>query len=402
MRDEFLGLIEELRSEEASIHRLFNGEGEGVRQGRAARKAKDPAYAEHLSEAVVFIGEVMSGKRPAHHLQEAMTTSDFPLLFGDVIDRMLLANYREAPAVYRNFCKISQVRDFRTVKRFAVDGAEGVLDQVAQQAPYPEGSLAEASYSYAVAKYGRRLPFAWEVLINDDLSSFTDVLQRLGRAARRTEQKFATQLYVDANGPHASLYTAGNKNIVSAANGASATNPALSISGLQDAFLVLGAMRDADGEPIVVDVVHLVVPPALEIVANNILNATELILGGQGQTGGGGVAAQALRVANWMRTRTKLSVDPYIPVVATTNGNTSWFLFADPGDSRPALEIGFLRGHEEPETFIKSPNALRAGGGEDPQNGDFDTDSIDYKVRHVLGGSRISGKATVGSNGSGS
>jgi hypothetical protein len=105
-----------------------------------------------------------------------------------------------------------------------------------------------------------------------------------------------------------------------------------------------------------------------------------------------------------MKNRVRLSVDPYIPIVASSsNGSTSWFLFANPNNGRPALEIGFLRGHESPEIFIKAPNAQRVGGGNvNPMDGDFDTDSIQYKVRHVLGGVTQDNKMSVASNGSGS
>ena len=104
-----------------------------------------------------------------------------------------------------------------------------------------------------------------------------------------------------------------------------------------------------------------------------------------------------------MASKTRLSVDPYIPIVASTaNGNTSWWLFAAASIGRPAIEIGFLRGHESPEIFIKSPNVQAAGAGSvDAMNGDFDTDSIMYKVRHVFGGTQLDPKATVMSNGSG-
>lgn len=50
------------------------------------------------------------------------------------------------------------------------------------------------------------------------------------------------------------------------------------------------------------------------------------------------------------------------------------------------MEIGFLTGHETPELFMQSPNAVRVGGGAvDPMDGDFRTDSIDWKVRYVFG-----------------
>jgi hypothetical protein len=53
--------------------------------------------------------------------------------------------------------------------------------------------------------------------------------------------------------------------------------------------------------------------------------------------------------------------------------------------------------------FIKTGNQQRVGGGGvDPMNGDFDTDSIKYKVRDVIGGTLEDPKSFVGSNGSGS
>jgi len=384
----FLEAIENIRAEEASVQRLFSpADGQGIRSFH-----KTQQYMSRLAEAAQFMADVFEGRRPAYHLQEAMTTSDFPYLFGDILDRQLLANYRETPAVYQNYCKTATVRDFRTVKRFYTSGAEGVLDKVEQQSEYPETSLGEGYYSYSVSKYGRRIPFSWETMINDDLDALKDMPARFGRAARRTEQKFATELYVDSTGPHASLYTEGNSNIVT-------SNPGLSIAALQTAMQILAEQTDADGEPIVIDAVHLVVPPALSITASNILNALQIELAESG-----GTSNQKLIAVNWMKNKLKLHVDPYIPIVASSsNGNTSWFLFADPGNNRPAIEIGFLRGHIEPEIFIKAPNAQRVGGGMvNPLDGDFDTDSIQYKVRHVLGGARMDPKMTVASNGSGS
>jgi hypothetical protein len=274
-----------------------------------------------------------------------------------------------------------------------ISGAEAVLVEVPQQTIYPSAKLDEAYAEYRVLKYGRRLPFSWETMINDDLQALQDVPQRFGRAARRSEDKYATQLHVDANGPHASVYTGGNKNQVS-------TNQVLSIGALQSAFTTLAAQVDADSEPIMIDAVILEVPPSLEITARNILNAIEITA----VTGGGGDAIQGMRIVNWMRNKVTLAVNPYIPLVASSsNGTTTWFLHVSPSSGRPAFEMGFLRGHTEPEIFVKDPNARRVGGGGvNPMDGDFDTDSIEYKVRHVFGGAVMDPIMTIGSDGSGS
>lgn len=388
---EVLELLETMAAEDASRDRLFRGEGRGVRESMHRGTAR---YDDAFDGLLDLYESGMNGSfRAWARFKEAMTTSDFPLLFGDILDRQMLGKYQETPQHWSKVAKRATVRDFRTVSRFTMDGAEGVLATVPERTEYPAARLTEGRYQYAVQKRGRRVPFSWEAMINDDLDALKDIPERLARAARRSEDRFVTELYADANGPHASLYTVGNANIVTG-------NPALSTAGLQTAMGVLGAMLDADSEPIVVEMVTLVVPPALEVTARNILNAIHI----EALTGGGGIAAQGLRVENWMRNRVELVVNPYLPLVSSTaDGNTAWYLFASPSVGRPALEIGFLRGYEQPQIFMKSPNATRVGGGPlDPMDGDFDTDSIQWKLRHVFGGMRLDPKSTVASEGDGS
>ena len=398
---DFLDRIETVQAEEADVHRLFGGSGasyRGVQKG-LKRRWGPQKYNRMMYEAMKLTADVFEGKKHLHLLQEALGTADFPLLFGDIIDRQLLANYRETPQTYRNYCRVSTVPDFRLVKRFMINYAEGRLPRVEQLAEYPEVKLGDGVFQYGVAKYGKKIPFDWETMINDDLDALKDIPARFGRSARRTEEFFATTLFVDANGPIAGFYNTANKNRIHTENGASSNNPALTIQGLQDAILVLDSMLDFDGEPIVVDAVHLVVPPGLRVTAQN---GTELWI--NLATATTSPPQQQLHTVNWMKGMVKLSVNYYIPRVATSaNGNTSWWLFADPGTSRPALEMGFLRGHEDPEIFSKDPNAMRIGGGTATLlDGDFDTDSIQYKVRAVMGGVQIDPRATVASNGSGS
>lgn len=395
---DFLDLLETVRSEEASVQRMFGDAGRGVRSMRR----DDPRYQRSLSEAAALIDSVVSGRRPMYALQEAMSTSDFPLLFGDIIDRTMLARYREWQSVWEQTARRGTVRDFRTVRKFVVDGAEGILSQVDQGAEYPEASVNEGKYDYAVKKYGRRVPLLWETFVNDDLDALRDLPDRLAKAARMSEERFAAELYADTTGFDLTFFSTANKNIINPTTlgGGSTTNPPLSVSALQQAFQVLWSQKDADGNPIFSGQVRLVVPPALAVVARNILNATEL----RAAAGGGvGTAGDQLISSNWMAGEiANVTVNPWLPVISTTNGNTTWYLFSDPGIGRPAMEMGFLRGHETPELFLKSPNATRIGGGMvGAEEGSFETDGIDYKVRHVFGGSLLEPKAAVASNGSG-
>lgn len=385
---EILDLIESYNARDASERALYAREGRRVRGGR-----NDPKYKRSLLEALNLYNAVLKGRVRVDRLQEAMTTSDFANLFADILDRQLLQKYQHRNVMWDQIARRGRVRDFRKVKRFTLDGGEAVLDEVPQNTEYPAAAVTDGKYEYSVKKFGKRLPFTWEDFINDDLDALRDMPDRLANSARFSEEKFFTSLFAASTGPNATFYSSGNKNLVTG-------NPALGIQGLTTGFQVLAAQKDSDGNPIYIDAVTLVVPPAQEITALNILNATEIVAA----TGGGdGTGNDQLRVTNWMRNRVKLVVDPWLPIVDTTSGNTAWYLFANPSVGRPAMEIGFLTGHETPELFMAAPNAVRVGGGAvDPLDGDFRTDSVDYKVRYVFGGTLMDPKSSVSSSGAGS
>lgn len=384
-------------AEQASPSWLNEGAGHSIRGIRRRRQA-DAGYKQRLMEAAHLYDKVLKGDSyAALKFSEAMSTSDFSILFADILDRQLLGSYQDWPSTWQNYARRGTTRDFRTVKRFFVDGGAATLDEVPERAEYPEAALTDGKYEYAVTKRGRKLDISWETLVNDDLDAFRDLPMVLGRAAKLTEDKFVTDLYAGTTGPDSTFFAAGNNNIVT-------SNPALSVTALQTAFTVMGSQKDTDGNPIFVQGVYLVVPPALEVTANNIINATEIVTA----AGSGGTDSQAgrpdrLRAINWMRNRVQVIVNPWLPIISTTNGGTSWYLFASTMAGRPAMELGFLRGNEQPAVFIKAPDSMRIGGGMSPsEDGDFETDSVRHKVRHVLGGTLMDPKMAVASNGTGS
>jgi len=393
---ELLELIDTISARDASIQRLYAREGFNVSRGNV----RDPRFQRRLVETVRFLHGIYTGQIPRYHLQEAMSTSDFPLLFGTIIQRQTLASYREWPATWRAIAKVVTVPDFRLVQRdYDPFGGDTRLEEVKELALYPAASLDEISpLTYKIKKYGRRMPFSWEAMVNDVTNKLKDTPIRFGRAAVRSEQYYFTSLYVSSTGPRSTVYSNTNKNIINQANGAVANNPALSILGLQDGFTVLYKQRDPiSGEPIMIEAVILEVPPSLTLIAQNILNATQIIIGADS-------ADQRILTNNWMRSNVTLVVNPTLEMIDTTHGATAWYLHASASVGKPLFEAAFLQGYETPQLFMKSPDAIRIGGGGlvDPMQGSFDDDSIDYKIRHCYGGIIIDPLASVASNGSGS
>lgn len=364
------------------------------RRERAVRLRNDPRWKMAVAECGNLFADVYAGRRPDWHLKEAMTSADFPNIFGDLLYRQLLGNYTPYPVTYPNYMRIAELNNFRKLHMYALDGGQGALTvPMKEREPYKEVAFVESPYSVSVSKYGRRYGISMEMVINDDLNAFQQRPLMMATGARRGEEYLATTMLCDVNGPHAGFFTSGNKNIVTA-------NPALSFAGLQTAYKVLAAQKDKDGEPITITAVRLVVTPNDEIVANNILNAREVRV-----SEAGGTTNQLAYIQNWMAGRVTISVNPYIPIVASSATANPWFLIAEPNDmtQRPAFVFAFLRGRRQPQLFLKDPDAVPlSGGAPDPLDGDFDHDGIDYKLRHFFGAAQIDPKMAVASNGTGS
>lgn len=374
---EFLDLVESINAEAASADKLFGGEGKRI------VPRNTPEYKKNLAEAANLVANLVQrgSKLDMYRFQEALSTSDFPIYFGDILDRQILASYAETPQSYTQWAKVSEVADFRPAKRYAMDGGEAALKTVDELGEYKSVKRSESQISFSVKKFGARFDISWEALIDDDLSLLTDQPTRFGKAARRTEEKECTKLLMDDT-----FFSESNDNLIE-------SNP-LTVQNLQKAIEKFTAKVDEDGEPIMVGPAILMVPPALEVTANNILNASEFL------TWDGGQESFKMRTNNWLQNKLKLVVNHYLPVLDKEHGSDTYYLMADPSAARGAVEFAFLRGHRSPELFMKSPNAMAVGGAAAGATaGDFDHDAIGYKVRHVMGGTTIDPKCALKSVG---
>jgi len=353
---------------------------------------KDAAYAQRLQEAVALIENTdgMPSHLREYKLKEAMGTSDFPLLFADTLERDLLARHKTIVPQMRQVCKLGTVRDFRTKKIFRIDGLTTRLQKVAEKGLYLAAEMDEKKYEYSLDKWGRKVDFSWEMLINDDLGAFRDIPQRLADACKQTEEYFITSLFWDADGPLDSYFSVAN-------GGAAVAKTALNIGNLQDAVEAMSAYKNADGEPILNRPAYLVISPALEFEARTILTSSnKMWLADADDVTPPAAYGTRNAIASY---GLKLIVNPWIPIIDTTKGATTWALFSDPRNIA-AAEFGRLRGRQNPELWMKTSNQVRVGGGaSSPFDGDFETDNIFYKVRYPMGGTTLDGRAGWASDG---
>lgn len=406
-------------------------------------RATDPrVYETKVREAQRLIDNVtrIGGLYERWRLQEAMTTSDFPYLFGDVLDRSVLANYAETAYTWNLYAFRKILTDMRLARMFRIDRGASVLDGpivprsvpgpsgtgpagIEQITEYPMSSRVATDYTDQLFKYGQRMDYSFETFLNDDLDALRDTPAMLGRAARRTEEKRVTKLFAQtatgtpANpsvtpGPNTTFFNAGNNNmLLTGVRGyAGVQNPPFSSDALAAAIELIAQQTDLDGEPISIENLILVYPPSLKVAVKNVLGAKTLwtnapIQGGSLTLSGSGGTATAynatrLEVANWASGLVREALNYYLPIVDTTYGTTAWYLFVDPNQGRPAMQLSFLRGREMPQLFMGSTNQIAIGQGAigpgagpnlggamvNPMEGDFENDAVRYKIRHFLGG----------------
>ena len=300
-----------------------------------------------------------------------MSTSDFPLLFGDFLNRSLASRYAVAQPVWRRFAARQVVRDFRPSKILDFMGAGGVLDRVPEYGEYPARSFEESEFATTLAKYGDRLQWSWEMQVNDDLGAFDTAPQALTRGATSTEDYVATSVLCDAAGPNSALFS-------------DIDNVPLTAANLEAAYQSITDVVDEDGNPIDVGTPILVVPQALSLTAKNIVQTTQV----RTQTGTGSGSTLTDISGNGLSADPEIVVNRWLTAInKDAKAKTTWYLLPDPNGIRPAVYETFLRGYETPDLRVKADAGMRLGGGSvDPAEGSFERDDVQYRVRHVVGG----------------
>lgn len=348
-----------------------------------------PVRGIRLSEAAQarFLDLIGNAERmPAHRheylIKEALTTSDFPALFGLTLEQQVLAKYRAVVADWRRYTKTKTVTNFNVHRRHKIYGNDNYLPRVAEKGEYLVRPSGTGYYSVQVFKHGAQFDISWEATINDILGAFEDIPERFATAAIRTLARDVTGLYAVAAGPNPALFGAPIVDV----DGQNVINVGvlpLTIPNVEATLALMAVQPDPNGEPISVRGIHLVLPPALEFTGRAIL--TSALKQWTEVGAGAGVPMPTTNILPQLGLQ--LHIDPFLPVVDTSGAAArTWYLFAEPSQGE-AMEMDFLRGYEEPEICMKASDKVSAGGAAlSPFSGDFGTDNVFYRVRMVHGG----------------
>jgi hypothetical protein len=270
------------------------------------------------------------------------STSDFPIILGNTINRVLRAEYDLARPTFREWATQATATDFRE-KTIAQFGEVGDFKEIKEGGEYQETTLGEAKESYRITKYGRKIAVTWESIVNDDLSAFSRIPRKIADAATRKQSDIVYALLA-ANpemGDGVALFHANHGNL--------GTAGAISVDALGEMRKKMRNQKGIDRK----DFLNLT--PSILLVGPNY---EQLALQFTSQNYVAALPGNQNVWAGMMR-----------PIVEARITGNAWYGIAD-RRAIDTLEFAFLEG--EGELFTE----MRDG---------FDIDGVEIKARMTFG-----------------
>ncbi|NCM96087.1 MAG: peptidase U35 [Rhodobacterales bacterium] len=282
-------------------------------------------------ELLTLRGESTMALSPASLVTRALhTTSDFPIILGDTVGRVLRDAYQAAPSGIRRLGRQTTARDFRSVNKIML-GEAPLLEKLNEHGEIKAGTMAEAREAYKVETWARKIGVTRQVLVNDDLGAFADLARRMGQAAAETEARILVTLLEAGSGNGPTL--SDGKTLFHADHGNKAgTGAAISDATLSAARLALRTQKGIEDRTIRVTPRNLLVPPALETTAEKWLAS---------------IAPATAADVNPFSGSLSLVVEPRL------SSATRWYVTAEPGEI-DGLEFAYLSGAEGPQVESRS------------------------------------------------
>ncbi|MEZ5690487.1 MAG: Mu-like prophage major head subunit gpT family protein [Rickettsiales bacterium] len=270
------------------------------------------------------------------------SSSDFPKILENNARKAMLRGYDEAEEVFQQFTRTGNLTDFKTHSRVGMCVFDS-LDEIPESGEYKHGTIGERAEPIKLATYGKLFSITRQAIINDDLTAFTEIPRKMGRAAARTvgDLVFSILTGNPTMSDGTALFHADHKNLAG--------------SGAAIAAASVGAARTAmrtqkDGKATLnIRPSFLIVPAAQEDTARVLMSSET----DPSQTNS--------RKPNPVRGAAEIIVDARLDDASTT----AWYLAADP-NVFDTIEVGYLDGVAAP--FL------------DQQDG-WTIDGVEYKVR---------------------
>ena len=158
----------------------------GIDKDDGANNFRGHTLLEMARKSLELSGQVGRGDK-MNVVGQAFThsTSDFGGILSDVADKAMMKGYDEAGEVFQEFTSKGSLSDFKIAER-ADAGTYPSLPVVRDGAEYKHVTVGDRKEQMQLATYGSLFSITRQAIINDDLSAFSQLPRKMGRAAVRT------------------------------------------------------------------------------------------------------------------------------------------------------------------------------------------------------------------------
>ncbi len=305
--------------------RMAIKDGLALRAGITVEKphpdAEQYRYASLISIGNALLPENDRSMNPNTVAERSLLTGDFPLMLQSIGARVLTSEFEANTGSYKVWCKEVDVPDFRVMTDVTGSMGGGRLAKVKENGDLVELGGKESAETWKIGSYGNTFILTREAMINDDLGTFTGLIAGFGEMAQRTANGIAYDV-LQQKGDFLNYKMGDGSGVFIAGRNNSATD-VLSSNALSAGKLAMSKHLGLDGKtPLNIAPKFLIVPPALEVTALEILGAMNKL--GADNTG----------VPNVNKSAYVLVVD------AEISSDTAWYLLAE----RRTIKLGFLAG----------------------------------------------------------
>lgn len=301
------------------------------------------------------------------------STSDFPIILGNVVNTRLRDAYEAAGQTFRPIVREVTVSDFKEVARAQL-GEGPAFDKVNEHGEYKRGSVGEGKESYKIATYGKIIALTRQVIVNDDMNAFGRIPQLMGGAAAQLESDLVWYQILSnptmADG--VDLFHATHKNLPS--------NAAFAVSALGVARATMAKQVGLDGKTVLnIRPQFLIVPVALETKAEQELKT---VFYPDASDKAATASMRNLQII--AEARLDNGIDNPAVGAKVNGSDKAWYLAASPSQI-DTVEIAYLEGNRGVYT------ETRFG---------FDVDGVEVKARLDVGAKVIDHRGLLKNAGS--
>lgn len=347
--------------------RITRDERETLRMGMAQaiyaqltrKNPETDAARPYMNMSVVEMAATALGQRPAMRtaydrervIEMAMhSTSDFPVIFENALNKRLLDAYQANEPTYRSIAVRQDFVDFRPHPMDKISDFPTLLP-VGEGGEIKFGTLSEKKESVALGAFARAMTLSRQMLINDDMGAIDRLISSRGRTVAAFEDATFWSVFLSGANADGPTLTETTRQVFNSTDGTKAgTAAAITVASLGIARAALRKQKAVGGETDI----------------GWMLNRFILLVGPDKET-------EAQQIVAPIQAQQAGNVNPFagtLTVVCSPKitGN-AWYLLSVP-EELPNFMYGFLQGAEGPRMRMDEP---------------FGRQGVSYSVEHDFG-----------------